>query len=440
MLQLDPVGGDDIANQADEGSLTDHDPGKCCPIKTDSQRNYLLNLGPCQPRLAQYPVNNEIPEAKQRRFSSLWFSQYPHLEYSVSNDAAFCFVCYSFPVGPKRDAAKNAWLHNGLRLWHKMKSRGVKKPGKLEQYFSSETHKAALDDFSHFICHSSHVDVLLSREAKLKVLAEKEQSLFHQEVITIIIDAVRTLGRQGLAFRGDGNEENSNLTQILLLISRHNPVLKRWFNKRQERQYKVTYCSKRIQNEMIGLLGEEVKRIIVEEIQDADVFAVMTDSTPDKSHRDQFSVVARYINSVGEICERVFDFFQLEYKNGEEIAKALVENLNKNGLDVDKVGFQSYDFASTMSGVHAGAQKKLSELLNRTVPFIACQDHRVNTFLEHCLEVSVIIAAFFSDLQQLYVFFSSSTKRYTALDKKLQDIENVLHLRNLRDEQLKLKL
>ena len=130
----------------------------------------MLNLGPCQPRLAQYPVNDKIPGGKQCRFSSLWFAQYPHLEYSVSKDAAFCFVCFLFPIGPMRDATKNVWSQ-GVRTWDKMKSRGAKKSGKLEQHFSSEAHKAAFRDFSHFICNSSHVDFMLSEETKLKAVS-----------------------------------------------------------------------------------------------------------------------------------------------------------------------------------------------------------------------------------------------------------------------------
>ncbi|KAF2900391.1 hypothetical protein ILUMI_05795, partial [Ignelater luminosus] len=74
------------------------------------------------------------------------YPEYPHLEHNVFKDAAFCFVCILFPVGIIRDNADPAWVVNGVRKWHKMKSGGIKKQRKLAQYFSSKTHKAAVQD------------------------------------------------------------------------------------------------------------------------------------------------------------------------------------------------------------------------------------------------------------------------------------------------------
>jgi len=84
-----------------------------------------------------------------------------------------------------------------------------------------------------------------------------------------------------------------------------------------------------------------------------------------------------------------------------------------------------------MSGKINGTQQKLSELLGHTVLFIPCQAHRINTFLEHSCNSSVIVGDLFLVLEHMYVFFSSSTKRYAHLQKSLSEIENSLQLRNL---------
>jgi hypothetical protein len=76
------------------------DPGSRRRIPSDQGREYMINVGPFQPKLGSYPRNNEILQSKQCRFSSEWFDEYPHLEYSVVKDAAFCFVCQLFPTGP----------------------------------------------------------------------------------------------------------------------------------------------------------------------------------------------------------------------------------------------------------------------------------------------------------------------------------------------------
>lgn len=55
--------------------------------------------------------------------------------------------------------------------------------------------------------------------------------------------------------------------------------------------------------------------------------------------------------------------------------------------------------------------------------------HRINNFIEHACNSSLIISDLFSRVQELYVFFSSSTKRYGPLLKKLNEIEDSLKLK-----------
>lgn len=139
-------------------NFLEHDPGKRKRVESLSQRKYLLSLGPCQPKLAKYPKNSDISPKKQNQFTSVWFTEYPHLEYSIVNDAVYCFICTLFPKCPNRQFADPAWVENGVRAWSKMKSRGKQKPGKLTQHFTSLSHKSALDDFSNFLNSSNHID------------------------------------------------------------------------------------------------------------------------------------------------------------------------------------------------------------------------------------------------------------------------------------------
>ena len=80
------------------------DPGLRPPITTERQRLYLAQIGPQQPKLFNYPQNEDITSTnKQNRFTAVWFSQYLFLEYSVEKDAAFCYVCQMFPTGINRE-------------------------------------------------------------------------------------------------------------------------------------------------------------------------------------------------------------------------------------------------------------------------------------------------------------------------------------------------
>jgi hypothetical protein len=242
----------------EDNDLVDHDPGKR-PLKlSDNQKKYLITLAPCQPRLTVFPKTKELEiHSKQCKFSSSWYSEFPHLEYSVSRDAAFCFICSLFPHGPGRSKAEQSWI-KGIRTWSKMKgSLGRNKEGKLLAHFTSESHKAALMDFLSFTRTgtNSHVDVQLSKEMRACLLAEEKLRLQNTEVITILLDVARTLARQSLAFRGDGDDTEGNFHQIALLVSRHNPSLKHWLESKDMKQFRTTYMSGKSQNEFIQFVS-----------------------------------------------------------------------------------------------------------------------------------------------------------------------------------------
>ena len=84
-----------------------------------------------------------------------------------------------------------------------------------------------------------------------------------------------------------------------------------------------------------------------------------------------------------------------------------------------------------MSGEFNGAQQKLSEIVGCDIPYIPCQAHHCNTVIEHSCNASVIVCEMFDILQALFVFFTSSTKRFQPLKEEITKVENCLMLRNL---------
>jgi len=63
--------------------------------------------------------------------------------------------------------------------------------------------------------------------------------------------------------------------------------------------------------------------------------------------------------------------------------------LVENSLPVENIPFQSYVYASSMSSRINGTHQKLSELAGHMIPFIPCQVHRFNTFIEHSCDASI---------------------------------------------------
>ncbi|CAB3987849.1 zinc finger MYM-type 1-like [Paramuricea clavata] len=239
---------------------------------------------------------------------------------------------------------------------------------------------------------------------------------------------------QDIAFRGE-TDESSNFYQVVQLVSRHCSLLKYWLNEKRMHPYHVTYMSRCSQNEFIKLIGDAVRDRVVKKLEEAPAFSVMADTTPDVSNKDQMSIVVRYVADNTPV-ERLLSLTVLEDKSGDGHATEILRCLNEHGINVEKLYFQSYDFTACMSGEYNGCHKKLNDKIQKDfpekeIPYIPCQAHRLNTFVERSCKASTIVSSMFTVLQLLYSFFSSSTKRSEALAKAQEIIEGALKLRNL---------
>ncbi|XP_065656431.1 uncharacterized protein LOC136081928 isoform X1 [Hydra vulgaris] len=178
------------------------------------------------------------------------------------------------------------------------------------------------------------------------------------------------------------------------------------------RTHHVTYLGCQSRNEYIDLLAAENRKTIIQEVSKSELFSVMADTTPDISNKNQLAVCIRYIDSNGKANERLLDVIESTTKTGYEIAKYIYDCLVRHKINTNNVAFQSYDFASIMSGHIKGAQHCFTEFVGYAVPYISCQAHRLNTFLEHSCNASPVIGEFINVLENTYVFFLSSTIRF----------------------------
>ena len=148
------------------GEIPNWDPGLQHAKLSNNQKKFLISKGPCQPKLVRYPINNLIEGHKQKSFNARWYEEYPHLEYSISKDAAFCHVCQLFKTGNQDPA----WCEQGVSTWEKMKSQGTNKKGKLSAHFSSKDHKEAHQAYIRFCEPLSQITSLLSKAGRNNVV------------------------------------------------------------------------------------------------------------------------------------------------------------------------------------------------------------------------------------------------------------------------------
>ena len=106
------------------------------------------------------------------------------------------------------------------------------------------------------------------------------------------------------------------------------------------------------------IMGEDVHKRIVSELNSAKYFSVSVDSSPDISHVDQLTCVVRYVLPDGPM-ERFLSFINMSNHSGKELAKNLLEFLKDKGIDIANCRGQSYDNASNMSGKYNGIQANI---------------------------------------------------------------------------------
>ncbi|XP_065645064.1 uncharacterized protein LOC136075543 [Hydra vulgaris] len=89
-----------IGNEHDninaKDSFVEHDPGNRIHNLTILQRQFLISLGPHQPKLARYPRDNNILVNKQQHFTPIWFNEFPMLEYTIVADSVFFLSVHYF--------------------------------------------------------------------------------------------------------------------------------------------------------------------------------------------------------------------------------------------------------------------------------------------------------------------------------------------------------
>jgi hypothetical protein len=192
-----------------------------------------------------------------------------------------------------------------------MKSHRKNKPGKLAEHFSSSSHHTALAALVAFQKKSANIDLLLDKGCRSNLIEDEAEIQHNRESIKILLDVARTLQglSQGIAFCGSSSEKDGTgiFRQIVNLLARHSPILHRWLADAPKQPHRVDYLSLRSQNEYLELLAKDVSSRVITEICQAEMFTVIADTTPDVSHVDQLSVVARYVDQEGHVRERLVD-------------------------------------------------------------------------------------------------------------------------------------
>ena len=259
--------------------------------RTEEEQRLILNKGRPTPNISCIQVGRD----KSRTFKTTWYNTFKWLCGSVNKDGLFCWPCML--VSTK----KNVWCDEGFRNWKNL-SRS------LERHMGSKEHIQNDISVKQLLKRAYNILEQLNDQARKFKIEHNIKVQKNREIFKQLIDLTCLLAKQGLAFRGHDEGENSfnqgNFKEIFHLLLHNNPQMKSHW----EKMGAFTGLSKTIQNDIIDCVANEIKDSIHIAVKKAQFFSIQVDETTDRSEKAQCSVIIRFVDENGSINERFLGF------------------------------------------------------------------------------------------------------------------------------------
>ena len=252
----------------------------------------------------------------QRAFISSWFDKWKWIHYDETADAAFCHVCMKADKAGKLKANSKdlAFLQKGFTNW-KDATEGFRR------------HKLSK-------CHQESIQVMIILSRTVHDIGESLSSAHarnkaeNQRVFLKILENVKFLGRQGLAFRGHDDTE-SNFIQLFKFRALDNPELSAWLKRSPGTDRYLSPC---IQNEMLEMMSLSILRSITNKLQSADAFTIMADECTDLSNHEHLVICFRWVDADLEVHEEFAGLYHIPDTSADTIVQALRDCLLRMNL------------------------------------------------------------------------------------------------------------
>ena len=260
------------------------------------------------------------------------------------------------------------------------------------------------------VCHREAVEVMITLPATTRDIGEQ---LSHQHAIQKeknrdalyqIFSSVKYLGRQGLALRGDGNEKDGNLIQLLLMKAKQDKNLSQWMKRKKD-----VYTSPEIQNEIVKVLGVKVLRELSSSLQSSPFLTIMVDETTDVSNKEQAAIVIRRVEDF-HVYEEFIGLYCIPSLEAKTIVAVIKDVLTRMNLDIHKVRGQCYDGASNMRGPRSGVATLISDIEPRAV-YTHCYGHSLNLAASDALKESKLIKDALETVHEITKLIKYSPRR-----------------------------
>ena len=187
-----------------------------------------------------------------------------------------------------------------------------------------------------------------------KYAAQKSQPL----LFMIVLNNLRFLVRQRLALRGDGDESNSNVVQLLCLhgLNCGNVEVDSWLAKKANK-----YILPDVQNECMELMALHILSDVSKNIAKASCYSVMADKCTDCSNKVQFTVNIRWVDKQLKEYENFIGLYKVDTIDADSLVFNIKDVLLQMNVNIANCCGQCYDGASNMSGACKGVAMLINQ-------------------------------------------------------------------------------
>ncbi|XP_026403877.1 zinc finger MYM-type protein 1-like [Papaver somniferum] len=363
-------------------------------VRNQVRRAYLQN-GPCQPKNHKFPNSR-----KGRKFNHSWFKAHEYwLEYSISKDRVYCLCCYLF-----KSSGANNFADEGFCTWSK-KSRLQVHVGDINSAHN-EARKACED----LLDEKVHIDTALVKQTD-------ETRRQYGIRLRASIQIVRILLRQGLAFRGNDEGDDSanrgNFLEILAWLGNINVEdLQPYIMENAPKNLKLT--SPDVQKDITSAFSFEIIAAIIRDIGDS-FFSILVDESKDISSKEQMAIVLRYVKE-GRVIERFVGIEHVATTTALSLKKTIANFFSRHNLSFSQLRGQGYDGANNMKGEYNGLKKLILDE-NESAYFIHCFAHQLQLAVVNVAKKDPEIKDLFSLVTCVTNVVGGSPKRLEILRK-----------------------
>ena len=321
------------------------------------------------------------------RLNASWIESFPWLEFSPTTQAAYCLQCFVMDTSTSRSSkqgGRGAFTFVGFKSWDTARASFKQHEG---DYNSS--HNKCFRACADLMNVPHHVDKRLKVHNILHLSRDRARLL-------ISIGAARWLAKQGLAFRGhDESEDSTNRGNFLELIDfagQQNPKIAD--NILGNAPGNNSYTSPDVQRGIIRSCAAATQEKILTEVGSSN-FCILADESRDVSSKEQMTIIVRFVDDEGCIIERFLGLVHVKSTKAEDLWTVIEELLQQCKLPVSRIRGQGFDGASNMSGPFNGLSAKILAR-NQSAFYIHCFAHQ--------LQLALVDAA--KEVQEVWQFFS----------------------------------